>query len=143
MDHPPKDLVCPISQDLFKDPVLAADGHSYEREDIKKWLEQNNRSPMTNNEFEHEHLTPNHRLRSRCIEWRELHTTEAGLHAQLKQISGELIASPDAAAVLETVRKIGSLVECAHSRKYLILGPAGVAKLLKHAECGGVVNAEV
>lgn len=143
METPPKDLICPISRDLFKDPVLAADGHSYERKDIKKWLEQNNRSPMTNDELAHDHLTPNHRLRSRCTEWRELHTTEAGLIAQLKQVSGELITSLDAAAVLETVRKIDALVECAHSRKFLILGPAGVAKFRKHAECGGVVNAEV
>ena len=143
MDYPPKDLVCPIKLELFTDPVIAADGRSYEREDIQKWLEQNNRSPMTNANFEHQHLTPNHQLRMKCIEWREIHTTEAGLNKQLSQISGELITSPNVAAVLETVHKIGKLVECAYKRKYLILGPVGVAKLLKYAECGGLVNAEV
>lgn len=28
------DYLCPITQDLMKDPVVAADGHSYEKESI-------------------------------------------------------------------------------------------------------------
>jgi hypothetical protein len=32
-----KHLCCPISQSLFEDPVIAADGHSYEFVHVDKW----------------------------------------------------------------------------------------------------------
>ncbi len=40
-------FICPISQSYFLDPVMADDGHIYERKFIEKWLEKNNTSPMT------------------------------------------------------------------------------------------------
>ena len=44
----PKDLCCPISLNLMVDPVIIDDCHTYDRENIKKWLEINRRSPITN-----------------------------------------------------------------------------------------------
>lgn len=50
----PRDLVCPITQELFSHPVIAADGHTYEKGAIKTWFDsqKNNngsiRSPVTN-----------------------------------------------------------------------------------------------
>lgn len=44
-------LVCPITKDLFKDPVMASDGHLYERVSIQAWFRMKEgfpRSPMTN-----------------------------------------------------------------------------------------------
>ncbi len=36
----------------MRDPViLIADGHSYERKAIEDWLQQSNRSPLTNEEI--------------------------------------------------------------------------------------------
>lgn len=46
------------------DPVVAADGHTYERHDITAWLEKNDTSPMTNEIMEHKHLIPNLALRA-------------------------------------------------------------------------------
>ena len=41
-------FLCPITREIMCDPVLlAADGHSYEREAISTWLSQHTRSPMT------------------------------------------------------------------------------------------------
>ena len=37
-----------ISHDLMVDPVLISDGHTYEKENIIKWLKTNNKSPLTN-----------------------------------------------------------------------------------------------
>lgn len=34
-------------QGEMRDPVLAADGHSYEREAIELWLQENDRSAVT------------------------------------------------------------------------------------------------
>ncbi|UJR38015.1 hypothetical protein I4U23_030697 [Adineta vaga] len=41
------DLICPITLDVCRDPVLAADGHIYERNAILQWIEQQGTSPLT------------------------------------------------------------------------------------------------
>ncbi len=46
-------FICPISFDVMRDPVQASDGHSYEREELERWIEtarvkgQPLTSPMT------------------------------------------------------------------------------------------------
>ncbi len=40
-------LLCPISLQLFEDPVLAEDGHTYERAAITEWIHRNGTSPLT------------------------------------------------------------------------------------------------
>lgn len=44
----PQELCCPISMHLMEDPVIAADGHTYERSFILKSFEVKNESPLTN-----------------------------------------------------------------------------------------------
>jgi hypothetical protein len=39
--------------------VIAADGFTYERSAIKKWLEKNDCSPMTNQKLSTKDLSPN------------------------------------------------------------------------------------
>lgn len=39
---------CPITLEPFEEPVLAIDGHTYEKKAIKKWLKQGKTSPLTN-----------------------------------------------------------------------------------------------
>ena len=51
-------------QELLKEPVVAADGHTYERDQIYAWLLKSNTSPMTNERMEHNHLIPNLALRA-------------------------------------------------------------------------------
>ncbi len=41
------DFKCSISRDYLIDPVLASDGHVYERKYIKKWLSEHETSPIT------------------------------------------------------------------------------------------------
>eukprot|EP00730_Choanoeca_flexa_P003016 TRINITY_DN11260_c0_g6_i1.p1 TRINITY_DN11260_c0_g6~~TRINITY_DN11260_c0_g6_i1.p1 ORF type:complete len:717 (+),score=119.59 TRINITY_DN11260_c0_g6_i1:254-2152(+) len=40
-------LYCPITMQLMEDPVMAEDGHVYERDAIANWLEKKGTSPMT------------------------------------------------------------------------------------------------
>ena len=37
---------------LMDDPVFAADGHTYNRTDIERWLKQHDTSPLTNEPLE-------------------------------------------------------------------------------------------
>ena len=60
-------LVCPLSLEIFQDPVIAADGHSYERREIEAWLARGKTtSPKTNAELPHAFLVPNRHLKAMC-----------------------------------------------------------------------------
>jgi serine/threonine protein kinase len=48
----PDGFICPITQDIMRDPVSLPDGHSYERKAIMDWLKTKRRSPLTNEEFQ-------------------------------------------------------------------------------------------
>ena len=56
--------ICPITQEVMEDPVVCADGHSYERSAIEKWLQTKSTSPSTNAPLLHKNLVPNHALRN-------------------------------------------------------------------------------
>ena len=61
---PPRELICSITQELLRDPVIASDGHTYERKSLITWLNagNNNRSPVTNSLLENtnvNNLVPN------------------------------------------------------------------------------------
>ena len=59
----PQELMCPITQDFMNDPVVAADGYSYERQAIVKWIENGKTtSPMTNEPLTNLTLIPNRTL---------------------------------------------------------------------------------
>jgi hypothetical protein len=53
------------------EPVLAADGFSYERSAILQWLQLGHTtSPMTNQPLEHPGLTSNRALRAAIQQWK-------------------------------------------------------------------------
>lgn len=55
---------CPITGVPIRDPVVAADGHTYERAAITRWLLNNNTSPLTGVQLAHKDLVPNYMLLS-------------------------------------------------------------------------------
>lgn len=52
------DLICPITFELFRDPVLAGDGHVYERKAITRWIFQHGTSPLTREPLKVDELQP-------------------------------------------------------------------------------------
>ena len=46
----PSNFKCSITQNVMNDPEVAADGHTYERTAIERWLFEKNKksSPLTN-----------------------------------------------------------------------------------------------
>ncbi|KAH8072773.1 ubiquitin-protein transferase [Aureococcus anophagefferens] len=65
------DFACPITTELMKDPVFAADGHTYERCAIALWFERKNTSPVTNAPLRNADLIPNHAMKSMIAEFLE------------------------------------------------------------------------
>lgn len=61
----PEDCTCPISKMPMKDPVMCADGHSYERELITEWFRMgHSTSPKTNLRLSDTSLVDNINLRN-------------------------------------------------------------------------------
>lgn len=76
MENLTNDLICPISGEIFKDPVIASDGFTYEREMIEKWLEWNDTSPLTNMQLINFELFPNLTVKKLVSDFLELEKTE-------------------------------------------------------------------
>jgi hypothetical protein len=60
----PNEWLCPITLSVMRDPVIAEDGHSYERSAIEQWFGTSNHSPKTGAPLRSTHLIPNHALRN-------------------------------------------------------------------------------
>ena len=52
------------------DPVMCADGHTYERHAIERWLREHRTSPKTNALLPNASVIPNHSLRNAIDEYR-------------------------------------------------------------------------
>ncbi|KAJ7552523.1 hypothetical protein O6H91_06G058900 [Diphasiastrum complanatum] len=47
----PSRFLCPILQEVMEDPVIAADGYTYDYKAIKQWFKEHDTSPLTNLEL--------------------------------------------------------------------------------------------
>lgn len=79
-------FLCPIGHAIMHDPVVCADGFSYERSAIERWLRrfpppQRARSPCTNLVLRHHTLVQNHSLRAAIAEWSAMQAAHDGAAA--------------------------------------------------------------
>lgn len=73
-DDVPSYFICPIFQEIMRDPHIASDGFTYEAEALKGWIESGrDTSPMTNLSLLNYDLIPNRALRSAIQEWMQKH----------------------------------------------------------------------
>jgi hypothetical protein len=70
----PTGFKCPITQSIMLDPVVAEDGHSYERQAIESWLQSNRTSPVTGVPMPSK-LLSNAGTKKMIEEWIEQHRT--------------------------------------------------------------------
>ncbi|KAJ7949484.1 U-box domain-containing protein kinase family protein [Quillaja saponaria] len=68
--RPPNHFMCPILKDVMSDPCVASDGYTYDHKAIEKWLQENDKSPMTNMTLPNKNLIPNYTLLSAILEWK-------------------------------------------------------------------------
>lgn len=72
---PPAWLVCPITDELFVDPVSTCDGHVYERAAIERWLHAHDSSPRTGAPLASKALIPCFPVKQQAGEWRDRELT--------------------------------------------------------------------
>ncbi|MBA0724769.1 hypothetical protein Golax_021431 [Gossypium laxum] len=64
---------CPISLDLFSDPVTLSTGQTYDRSSIERWFAFGNLTcPVTMQKLHDPSLVPNHNLRHLIEQWRQM-----------------------------------------------------------------------
>ena len=78
----PSVLVCPITSELMKDPVITNGGQTYERCAIEKWMKHSNKDPLTRLEITC--IIPNVSIRKMCQEYRE--NTLKGVEIESEEI---------------------------------------------------------
>lgn len=64
-------FICPITQEIMRNPVIAEDGHTYEKDAIENWLEKSPTSPMTRQQISSEKLIPNLALKQLIDQWKD------------------------------------------------------------------------
>jgi hypothetical protein len=64
----PNHFVCPLTQEVMIDPVMTANGQTYERAYIEEWFKQNATDPLTNTTIATA-LIPNRALRNAIEEF--------------------------------------------------------------------------
>ena len=73
----PKAFLCPILHEVMIDPVLAADGHTYERAAIDRWFQKSSVSPMTGQRVKSRDVLPNFTIKSMIQEWIDSENSKA------------------------------------------------------------------
>jgi hypothetical protein len=66
----PNGFMCPITNEIMEDPVVTADGHTYERRAITEWFTRSHRSPATGLELPNLNLVTNFNLRKAIDEYK-------------------------------------------------------------------------
>ena len=92
------DQLCDMafSCDLMHDPVVAADGFTYERSSITEWLSSHSTSPTTNEHMDSKTLFPNVSIRAQIIAWKESHNASvAPLRSSTSASSSKHAPSPE------------------------------------------------
>ncbi|KAK9868882.1 hypothetical protein WJX84_011105 [Apatococcus fuscideae] len=119
----PSDLVCPITHEIFRDPVITAAGQVYERDSIMVFLQKHNTDPVTRMPLAGKTLTPIYILRSRARDFREQtartcvsRACTPGCREPVKYVrrAAELCGSLD-------VEVQGMTAECIHHQAELLL----------------------
>eukprot|EP00243_Klebsormidium_subtile_P002092 TRINITY_DN13985_c0_g6_i1.p1 TRINITY_DN13985_c0_g6~~TRINITY_DN13985_c0_g6_i1.p1 ORF type:complete len:871 (+),score=147.82 TRINITY_DN13985_c0_g6_i1:531-3143(+) len=69
---------CPLSLEVMEVPVMAADGHTYEKSFIERWLANSPTSPVTGLTLPNTNLIVNQAVKSAILEWKQRNGGQVG-----------------------------------------------------------------
>lgn len=134
----PNEFICPITQEIMCDPVVAADGFTYEREAIQKWLDTGRKlSPKTGLKMPNSDLRANINLKILINDFknqnptvRQNKLTETDLEIAIKlreEDIANLIDKKDAQLKVERearVKLLSEIQKMSENNQYTISGIA-------------------
>lgn len=78
----PSDYICPISKKLMLEPVIAADGCTYDKQSLADWQAAGNTTyPDSSCAIDANMMLPNTLLRAQISQWKRLHPQLAAQHS--------------------------------------------------------------
>ncbi|KAG7358829.1 U-box domain containing protein [Nitzschia inconspicua] len=93
----PDEFICPLTLEIFSDPLISKHGHNFERRAILEWLaEGSSECPLTRKPLSPSMLIPNVQMRLKVKKWQEENKMEAstnGLEARDKTEDFKLVFS--------------------------------------------------
>jgi hypothetical protein len=123
-DRRPNEHFCPITLEVMRDPVVAADGHSYERSVILEYFQSSmgSRSPITGLSLPNQNLFDNQALKAMIMDWKPG-----------RQGEPSVLETRDAASIAERVKeefqKNAALLNSAKGKNIVaFLGNTGAGK---------------
>ncbi|KAG5035898.1 hypothetical protein AAZX31_04G193800 [Glycine max] len=113
---------CPISLDLFEDPVTLCTGQTYDRSSIEKWFSTGNLTcPVTMQKLHDPSIVPNHTLRHLIDQWLQL-GPQFGNSATIDYLAAlkHTLESPQLENKLQALEKIRVLSDeyCSFRKSY-------------------------
>eukprot|EP00428_Durinskia_dybowskii_P012238 CAMPEP_0170223444 /NCGR_PEP_ID=MMETSP0116_2-20130129/11422_1 /TAXON_ID=400756 /ORGANISM="Durinskia baltica, Strain CSIRO CS-38" /LENGTH=662 /DNA_ID=CAMNT_0010474147 /DNA_START=14 /DNA_END=1998 /DNA_ORIENTATION=+ len=144
----PDAFYCPISRQCMHDPVVLADGHTYERRHIEKWLRRHNTSPVTGLELAQKDLFPNHALRNAIEEYFQqvfsAHRRAIRKSALRPAVAGEAPDASDTALLgtIDALMECSLLVNADHSTEHILREIMDQARRIVGAEVASVFLVE-
>ncbi|KAF3441907.1 hypothetical protein FNV43_RR15822 [Rhamnella rubrinervis] len=133
---PPKDFVCPITSNLFDDPVTLETGQTYERKAIQEWLDRGNSTcPITRQKLQCTQLPKTNYVLKRLIAcWQEQHPASVvnhfeNLHPEAELNIKPVLPSTSPNSVISQANVDGTIGELRHAINNLCM-----SELLKESE---------
>lgn len=102
---------CPIAHETMADPVIAADGHTYERAAIERWLAQKQTSPITNQRLPHKNLLPNYSMKAMIASQRDEQEGDAGKQNRVRVHLLQIGYASSSAEACRAIKLLGAFVE--------------------------------
>ncbi|KAJ3441729.1 ring-type e3 ubiquitin transferase [Anaeramoeba flamelloides] len=81
-EEPPEDFLCPITQELFREPVNTPYGHTFEKEEIIQHINKKGNCPLTRKPLKVEDLVPSLLIKSFVKKWLEAHPDYLGSNSE-------------------------------------------------------------
>ncbi|XP_068661078.1 U-box domain-containing protein 26-like [Aristolochia californica] len=144
---------CPISLDIFTDPVTLSTGQTYDRSSIEKWLADGNLTcPVTMQKLQDLSMVPNHTLRHLINQWLLVGTqlspnpmTTTDAEASLASLKAKL-GAPDQTTLavrLQTLKKIRALSEDSDSSRACLIEHGFYSLLVEFLFGNTLIGAEL
>ncbi|KAF7819795.1 putative E3 ubiquitin-protein ligase LIN-1 [Senna tora] len=119
---PPKDFVCPITSNLFDDPVTLETGQTYERKAIEEWFNRGNSTcPITRQKLQNTQLPKTNYVLKRLIaSWKEqnpnsIPSPSESLYAETEVAAKSTLPSSSPNSVITQANVDGMISELRHA----------------------------
>ncbi|KAL5768811.1 hypothetical protein ACOSP7_015355 [Xanthoceras sorbifolium] len=132
---PPKDFVCPITSNIFDDPVTLETGQTYERRAIHEWIDRGNSTcPITRQKLHSTQLPKTNYVLKRLIaSWQEQNPGSLcqyeNPHLESESLSKSIIPSTSPNSVISLATIDGTITELRHAITNLCM-----SEILKESE---------